>query len=311
MNSFFRTASSPELQKWEAPELAMTPEASAIQIQTDEIVALFGMGQNNASSRRDIGSRSNLHSNGGTLALTNWLPDDIQLQPKVTEPAVWDFVETALDSFKVAEASSVKNRSESEKEKAQLLHDARMQADDILNQARVKAEQILQNAQTEMEQMRQSGYQNGWQTARDELEGAIAATRELVQETHQWQASLLKEGEQVLVEMLKDLAQTMFGEGVRLDAEALQINLNRIMEKAQRLGDLNIFLNPRDASQLDTSWRDYQLLITGNKVSIIPSEKIKPGGCVIKGNMGMVDARVETQLAAVLNTMSEVSEADK
>ena len=43
----------------------------------------------------------------------------------------------------------------------------------------------------------------------------------------------------------------------------------------------------------------------------LPSEKITPGGCVIKGNMGMVDARVETQLTAVLDTMTEVSEAEK
>lgn len=311
MNLFSKTASSAVHQKWDAPELDVTPETSTMQVQADEILALFGMEKNNASSGRDGRSRSNLHPNGGALSLANWLPGDIQLEPEVIEPEAWDFVETALDSFKVAEPSSVKNRSEAEKEKAKLLHDARTQADEILRQARAKAEQILQQAQTEIEQTKQSGYQNGWQTARDELEGAIAATREVVQETQQWQASLLKEGEQILVGMLKELAQTMFGEGVRLDADALQINLNRIMENAQRLGDLNIFLNPRDANLLDTSWRDYQLLITGNKVSIIPSEKIKPGGCVIKGNMGMVDARVETQLAAVLTTMREVSEAQR
>jgi len=223
----------------------------------------------------------------------------------------WDFVETRVDSFKVAEPSSVKNRSEVENEKAQLLHDARMQGDEILRQARAEAEAILQQVRTEMEQAKNEGYQQGRQQAREELQGALAATRDMVHETQRWQASLLKEGEQILIGMLKDLAQSMFGEGVQLNADALQVNLNRIMENAQRLGDLNIFLHPRDAHLLDTSWSDYQHLITGNRVRIIPSEKIKPGGCIVKGSMGMVDARVETQLHAVLNTMNELSEADK
>jgi len=77
------------------------------------------------------------------------------------------------------------------------------------------------------------------------------------------------------------------------------------MESAQGLGDLNVFLNPRDARLLDPSWSEYQLLITGDKVKVIPSEKITPGGCFVKGSMGAVDARVETQLAAVIKSLEE------
>jgi flagellar assembly protein FliH len=137
----------------------------------------------------------------------------------------------------------------------------------------------------------------------------LKAIHAVVEEVRQWRDSLTAQGEQILVEMLKEIAQTMFGEGVRLDANALQINLNRVMENAQKLGDLNIFLNTRDVELLDPSWSEYQLLITGNKVKIIPSEKITPGGCIVKGNMGMVDGRVETQLAAIMNTIEEISGA--
>jgi flagellar assembly protein FliH len=127
----------------------------------------------------------------------------------------------------------------------------------------------------------------------------------MIAEVREWQKALMLQGEQILVEMVKDIAQTMFGEGVKLDATALQINLNRVMESAQGLGDLNIFINPRDARLLDPSWSEYQLLVTGDKVKVIPSENIIPGGCFVKGSMGTVDARVETQLAAVLSTFEE------
>jgi flagellar biosynthesis/type III secretory pathway protein FliH len=108
--------------------------------------------------------------------------------------------------------------------------------------------------------------------------------------------------------MLTEIAQKMFGEGVELNPEALQINLNRIMENAHGLGDLNIFLNPRDAKFLDPSWSEYQMLVTGNRVKIIPSGKITIGGCFVKGDMGSVDGRVETQLNAILKTFQEESE---
>jgi flagellar biosynthesis/type III secretory pathway protein FliH len=126
-----------------------------------------------------------------------------------------------------------------------------------------------------------------------------------------WKSDLIPQGERILVDMLVEIARKMFGEGVELNPEALQINLNRIMENAQGLGDLKIFLNPRDAKLLDPSWSEYQMLVTGDRVKIIPSGKITPGGCFIKGNMGNVDARVETQLNAVLNTFEEGREPDE
>lgn len=293
---------------WEAPELKPVQDESAPQIPSAEILALFGQGQKDASS---TGFRTNVHPVGTTLSLLSWLPDDFELQAQTVEREPWEFVETALDSFKTVEPQSVKNKSDVEKEKAQILKDARLQADQILLEAHTTAEQIRHQAQVEYEQKKQEGYQEGLSAAHTELQSVLAAAHDLVRETHTWQADFLKDGENLLIEMLKELAQTMFGEGVRLDADALQINLNRIMENAQKLGDLNIFLNPQDANLLDASWRDYQLLITGSKVRIIPSEKIKPGGCIVKGTMGMVDARVETQLAAVLNTIEEAREARK
>ena len=311
MKLFSKTTSSSTLQDWEVPELDIELDRSATHVHSEQILAVFGTGQKNASGSREGGFPANVHSALKALSLANWLPGELNLQPDIVTPELWNFVETGLDSFQTVEPQFVKNKSDAEKEKAQLLRDARVQVDQMLVEARTAAEQILSQAQTEYEQMKRDGYQEGLDSARNELQGALAATHQMVQETHEWQASLIKNGENVLINMLKELAQTMFGAGVRLDAEALQINLNRIMENAQRLGDLNIFLNPQDASLLDTSWRDYQLLITGNKVRLIPSEKIKPGGCFVKGSMGMVDARVETQLAAILNTIDETNEVGK
>jgi flagellar assembly protein FliH len=225
----------------------------------------------------------------------------------VGEAAAWEFVDPTSDFFKIPEQQIWQEKFAAEKERVELIRQARAEAQNILLQAHVEADQLIQNAQADIEQSKRDGYE----AARDELQSALAATRAIIEETHQWQTALMQNSEQTLMDMLKDIAQTIFGEGVRLDPNALQINLNRIMDSAQRLGDLKIFLNPRDANELDPSWSNYQLLITGNKVRIVPSEKIKPGGCVIKGSTGTVDARVETQLNAVLTAIDEVNEVSQ
>lgn len=58
---------------------------------------------------------------------------------------------------------------------------------------------------------------------------------------------------------------------------------------------------------LDSAWVDQQLLISGGQAKIIPSTNITRGGCYVKGNMGTVDGRVETQLEALLKAFDEAS----
>ncbi len=292
---------------WNVADLDIESNVIPADDQREQILALFGTGQKNISSERGSESHSALHPQGIDLSLANWQPADLGSQSDLREIQQWDLIESPADFFKIPEQQVWKDKSNSETERIKLLQDAHLQADEILRAAQAEADKIILHAQNEIDQAKQAGYQ----AARDELQTALDATHTMIEETRQWQATLLKDGEQILIGMLKEIAQTMFGDGVRLDANALQINLNRIMENAQRLGDLNIFLNPQDANLLDSSWSNYQLLVTGNKVRIVPSEKILPGGCIIKGINGVVDARVETQLAAVLNMIGETSEAGK
>ena len=289
---------------WNVADLDVESNVLPAEIQSDHVLQIFGTGLRDASHQRDGGSSSNFHSNGTALSLSTWSPDDLDAQAADFANAQWEFLEPSSDFFAIPEQQIWKEKFDAERERVEIIKQARAQAEAILREARAEADQIVAQAQVEIDDAKQAGYQDGIH----QLQAALSATHAMITETEQWQADLMKRSEPVLIGMLKELAQTMFGEGVHLDADGLQLNLNRIMEHAQRLGDLNIFLNPRDANLLDQAWSNYQLLITGNKVRIIPSEKIKPGGCVVKGSMGMIDARVDTQLTAVLNRLDEVNE---
>ena len=297
-----------QLKSWDIAELNFDGEEPSQEIDKEQILALFRNGAENRSSERENGSRSTLHHAGTNLVLTSWQPGDINVEPPVKVVKEWLFVEIPNSVEEVSEKENWKDEPITEQETSSSLNQAHVQAEEILLEARAKADQLLLHAQEEIEQEKKNGYQEGWNGARSEMQQALQAACAIVAEIQKWQSEFMSQGEQTIIEMLKEIAQIMFGEGVHLDAIALQVNLNRIMENAQRLGDLNIFLNPRDVNLLDPSWKEYQFLISGNKVRVIPSEKITAGGCIVKGNTGMVDGRVETQLAAILNTFDELRE---
>lgn len=301
------SASARDISPWRVSDLDVQSNVTPAEVQAEQILAFFGVGSKSAASKKDSEYSSKIHSNGTALSLTNWLPEEIDLEPQSAKQEAWEFAHPTSDFFTIPEKQIWQEKFEAEKERIDIVKNARTQAETILNDARAEAEKIIVQARHEIDHAKQQAYEE----VRSELQSTLAAVHAVIEETHEWQAALMKDSEQTLMDMLKEIAQTIFGEGVHLDSNALQVNLNRIMENAQRLGDLTIFLNPEDANQLDSSWRDYQLLVTGNKVRIIPSQKIKPGGCVIKGNTGMVDARVETQLSAVLNAIDEVNEGNK
>jgi len=228
----------------------------------------------------------------------------------------WSFIEikdTPFDrTWKVKAPNAASEPAPSyesfEAETDRFLEKARRQAEEIILAAQSQADEILAQAQTEIEEQKQQGLTQAREEVRAEIGEAIDAIQAAVAEVETWKVALTSQGETILVGMVKDIAVKMFGEGVELNAQALQINLNRMMDSAHGLGALKIFINPRDAHLLDSYWAEQQMLVLGEQVKIVPSSNIKPGGCVIKGNMGIVDGRVEGQLGALLKTFEEAAE---
>jgi flagellar assembly protein FliH len=296
-----------QLEAWAPSELNVEFAISPVEVQKEHVLAILRHQEETTVKEKEFATI--FCPQKPDLSVAAWEPEEIDLRPPLTEVKVWDFVEAPAEVEEEIIQETRQQEVSPEKEAEAILQQARMQAEEIILEARATADKVILQAQDEIDSEKKEGYRRGWNEARDELGETLKAVYAVVEEVHQWRDALTSQGEQILVEMLKEIAQTMFGEGVRLDPNALQINLNRVMEHAQKLGDLNIFLNRRDAELLDPSWSEYQLLITGNRVKIIPSEKITPGGCMVKGSMGMIDGRVETQLAALMNTIEEIREA--
>jgi flagellar assembly protein FliH len=312
-NNIHANVSYEKLEAWNPPELGVEVLADTKDSQKGQVLAFFS----NEEESKAIHRVSALHLTGTNQNFATWQPANINVQPAVVRKPAWTFIEVAEDSSLVQEEAQIAqffsggaaqlDQFNPENETSIILETARIQAEEIILSAQAEADNVLLQAQSEIDDQKKEGYQQGQRDARLELEDALKATQSMIEEVGAWKTALMLQGEQILVEMLKEISRKMFGDGVELDKNALQFNLNRIMESAHGLGSLNIFLNPKDARILDSSWIDQYLLVSGGQAKIIPSDNITRGGCYVKGNMGTVDGRVETQLDAFLKTFDETS----
>lgn len=307
-----------QLKAWSPPDLESDAVDGSQHVRKQQIKTLFQKDDDQHIKSKSREGRSVLHRQDAGKEFMPWQPGAINDDSDTSDEDEWDFIEiadTPFDSSWVVKSPSIfakdspqLERTILESESTRILTKARHQAEEIILAAQSEADDILLNAQSEIDEQKKEGFKKGSEEAHAELADAVNSTKKMVEEVNAWKSELLSQGENILIGMVKDISIKLFGEGMELDENALHANLNRIMENAHGLGALKIFLHPRDARLLDSYWSEQQMLILGEQVKIVPTNNIKPGGCLIKGNMGTVDGRVETQLDAVLKTFDEPAE---
>ena len=309
-------------RSWTPPELGVDPAVASLDAQKQRALSFFtNENEKGTTGQGRSGKSSAVHAAGTNQHFSTWLPGITELESEPSEGSEWTFIKVSENGLIAEQERSARffpsggarrtGHSLPESEGKMILDRARKQAEEIMLAAQAEADEVLLQVQNEIEEHKKAAYQQGLQEARREMDYALKTVRAMLAEVDAWKNDLTSQGEKILVDMVKDISRKMFGEGLELDKNVLQSNLNRVLESAHGLGNLNIFLNPRDARMLDSSWVDQQILISGGQVKVIPSGNIASGGCYIKGNMGTVDGRVETQLDAILKTFDETDTLDE
>lgn len=200
-------------------------------------------------------------------------------------PAVGHGVNTALDYAK-------KIRAEAEAEAAGVIEAARAQADEIVSRS-----------QSEAEERRQQAYMDGMEASRQEAAVILNTAQSVLAGAHSWKLKTMSESEPAVIEMIKIISKELFGEGFRLNPQEIEGVITRAISQASRLGDLRIYLNPEDAQQIISLWQESEIILNGQKIALVSSQNIEPGGCFVDGQYGMVDSRVSEQLAQIHKTL--------
>lgn len=230
--------------------------------------------------------------------LSHWSPEEIKNGFVVNRDKSLRYTKGKAGGSNKGDSSS-----DNSEQFASILAQSNAQAAEILAKAEEQARQIIQQAENQAANLTHQAYQDGLEAANAEISDLLKTTRAIVEEVEAWRENTLSKGETMMLRLVIEIAQSLFGEGLPLDPDTLGNTFSRALSQAKTLGNLRIYIHPDDAVALTPHWAQQQATFSGQKIELIPSDIIKRGGCFIEGEFGSVDARVETQLQMIKDTL--------
>jgi len=178
-------------------------------------------------------------------------------------------------------------------------------ANRIVQAAQERADEIIRQAKDTAGDVARQAHEEGLSAAQAEAERLLRASQTIVDEIHAWRESMLAQSEAAVLNLVTDIARALFGNGIILDTEVLRETFTRAVSEAKQLGDLLVHIHPADAATLERAWVESQTVSRATRLDLVPDPAIRRGGCLVEGEYGRVDARVETKWSMVEQTLKE------
>ena len=178
---------------------------------------------------------------------------------------------------------------------------------DLATFVALQAQELLASAKGDADAIRAKAYEEGLLAANEEAARIILQAQGILHEVQAWRDEILTQGEASIMALVLQIGKKVFGEGIDLDPENLQKNVEQALALAKPLGDLHIHLHPDDVEKIQPAWTSIQNQNNLQTLQLVPDGAIRKGGCLIEGQSGCVDARVETQLDVIGHSIDQVS----
>ncbi|MCG5250710.1 flagellar assembly protein FliH [Brevibacillus agri] len=220
---------------------------------------------------------------------------------------------------------------EAEIEAKTILADAEETAQTILRQAIEEAEQLKQEASLEIqrwwEQKQQEaaqlfsstqeqataeghekGFAEGKQQAYEEETQALAEARAILEQAYSSKQQIIAEAEPFLVELALEIAKKIIGQELQQNPEQVLEIAKKALRRSRVHGEITICVNHNYFHYVSEHRPQLLALLEGQaELSIYPDYTIADGGCVIRTQLGSVDARVDTQLEEIKQALLAIA----
>ncbi|MBV9849617.1 MAG: hypothetical protein JO250_08005 [Armatimonadetes bacterium] len=203
-----------------------------------------------------------------------------------------------------------------EPERAEEAAEAHARAADILAQARREAEEMREDARVLSEALReaawQEGFHNGQEAGRDAIEIKLRGEWKAEQQALRAQVQTLVEGigaarqalwerqEAEMVAFVLTVARQVIKTEVSQNPEVVRGVIQNALRRVTDREQVRIRVSVGDAGHVRAIREDLLTILDGLRhLEIVDDRRIGDGGCVIETNAGTIDAKIETQLAEV------------
>jgi len=176
--------------------------------------------------------------------------------------------------------------------------DAGAEARALLDQARRQAGALLDEARLQADRLRAEARQAGEGEGRARAEATFTTLLvEARAEADQVRRAALPGAQTIAVRM----AEKIVGRAIALDATAMADIARQALEAARaRAGVVSLRVHPEDWAAIETARPGLAArLAKAVELRVVPDASVGRHGCVVESGAGRLDARLETQLAAL------------
>ncbi len=171
-----------------------------------------------------------------------------------------------------------------------LIQKAQLQAEEITAKARDEAEQVLQKANAERDRIttesRDTGYQEG-----------LASASEWVVKSREYYQRTVESSKKELKMLSVKIAEKIIGRALELDPEVINDIVSQAIRTLRQQKNVTVRCSEADYETLKKNEKEFLGMMGQSGIlDIIPDPKLTRGGCMVESEVGIVDARLETQL---------------
>jgi type III secretion protein L len=169
----------------------------------------------------------------------------------------------------------------------------------ILDAAREQARGVLREAESERQRMLESARLEG------EAEGLhryLSAIEDVTRQADSYFAS----AEAQLVRLSTGIARKIVGEELRASPETIARIVREALGSVRQARRVTVKVDPTHVESLRTQTHLLELSSSCD-LQVTGSTAAGPGGCLIESDLGLVDARLDTQLRVIENVLAKAA----
>lgn len=180
-------------------------------------------------------------------------------------------------------------------------------AQEAVEEARQQAEQIVVEAQAHAAEQAQAQIAAAVQAVRlEQTEAFGEAARNLLTSLQEQTEAHLRELEREAAGLVIDLVRRVLYERFTADASAIVPVVREALRPLAEDGRVRVVVAPQHSPALHEAYQELmQVLQNGAHLDIVLSESAAPGGCVVHGDSASIDARLDTRLRMLEDTVQE------
>jgi flagellar assembly protein FliH len=195
-----------------------------------------------------------------------------------------------------------------------------MRREEILRRTIDEAEEIRATAIAEAVSIREkarsqghaeghaAGYAEGLNKAAPVIDSFTSLVRALTSARDEFYSN----SENEMVELVINVAEMALGDQIEKNPGLIRHVIKSAVLKLQSREQMTIRVNPKDIAEAEKVRQDISKEVEDiEKVSFKGDPLVSRGGCVLETNMGSIDARVETQLEAMRESLLAAVEESK